>query len=169
MDIINLIANLKAIKGVLDPIAALIGLVILSKALHRLRYMSSQHMMGMMREHLTMSGIVTHFVVGTCLLSISGFIEMATSTLFGGASDSFQSLHNPLQYSTGSLASVADQLPTEAFYLCLTIIGGISIIRGLMMLTGGRNEPGGVSQSFVHIIAGVIAINMLQIINFISK
>jgi hypothetical protein len=168
MDIINLIANLKALKGMLEPVAGLIGFFILSKALHRLRYMSSQHMMGMMRENLTMSGIVTHFVVGSCLISISGFIEMATSTFFGGSSDPFKSLNNPLQYSTGGLEGGVSQLPTDIFYLCLTIIGVISIIRGLMMLTDGKSE-GGISQSFVHIIAGVIAINMLQIINLINK
>jgi intracellular multiplication protein IcmC len=112
----------------------------------------------MMSSQEGISAPLVYLVVGTALLYFGGFVRVGSETLFGqGAVIAYQnsSLIAPTANSFEGIIS--------PIIIILRLIGYIAFIKGLYILgrLGGHGaQPGTLSKGIVHIIGGILAINI---------
>lgn len=139
-------------------IGVIMGLCILFVAIIRLsKHGKTQQMF----RYYAPSTTVLMFFAGVVLLSMSGFLEMVSTTLFPQDMP-LDPIKTISEYA--SFAEKAEEVDIAQKYLIfslLAIVGFISLIRGIFLLikvSEGQRE-GGIGQVISHLIAGVIGMN----------
>ncbi|WP_119328519.1 hypothetical protein [Cysteiniphilum halobium] len=139
-------------------IGVIMGLCILFIAIIRLsKHGKTQQMF----RYYAPSTTVLMFFAGVVLLSMSGFLDMVSITLFP-QHETLDPIKTISEYA--SLAEEAPDVDIAQKYLIfalLAIVGFISLIRGIFLLikvSEGQRE-GGIGQVISHLIAGVIGMN----------
>ncbi|MFZ9036372.1 MAG: hypothetical protein ACO2ZM_09725 [Francisellaceae bacterium] len=170
-----------------------LGVILLCMGLHRLRYHSNQQIMSAYRRSPMATGF--YFLVGALMLYPYGIISALSQSLFqslsisqnclGSSGGSFLSYFNNLdvQYIIGfsdnsvtctaitASSSINDQL-IRLTYAVLFVVGFISFLRGIFMLTAAGEHMGGpsasVSKIVCHTIAGICAMNANIVIDIVD-
>jgi hypothetical protein len=83
--------------------------------------------------------------------------------------NTFFSEPNPYGYVSNKIDTWSQLL--NAAFMILQLIGVISFIRGLLVLShlGSQAQPGTLGKALAHIIAGICLINMYQFLQFIGN
>jgi len=149
-------------------IGCIIGFILLFIAMIRLsKHGKTQQMF----RYYAPSTTVLMFISGVMLISMSGFIQMLSATLF-------QNINmNPIstigEYVNDASAHANDARTVEVYmiYALLAIISFISLIRGtflMIQISEGQHE-GTLSRVVCHIVAGVIGMNASYVMNILNS
>ncbi len=99
------------------------------------------------------------FTCAVLLLNLPAFMDTLSMSIFDKSSEHI------LSYSpSASPASIYVQF---AVY-CIAIIGLIGIVRGLCLLRDTPNQSKNFSRAFVHMIGGIIAVNLVEFLRGIG-
>lgn len=97
------------------------------------------------------------FLIGIALMYAPTFLQVMNTTLFGTpnvqSTLSWQSSHSGIDWAD----VLAPMIGT------IQVIGLIAFIRGMLLITkstGEQPQPGAVSKGFIHIVGGIMAINI---------
>lgn len=109
----------------------------------------------MMSAQESIAGPLIHLLIGTVLIYFAGFINVGSETFFG---------------SDAAIAYQADTQGVGIFggiikpiILIVRLIGYIAFVKGCYLLAklgGHHGQPGNMSKGIVHIVGGILAINM---------
>jgi len=165
----------KLIENVLRPISQglnwvlrIIGVCIFSLGLHRVK----NHQQ---KNHSPLATFF-HFVSGAFIFSYAHMAAMFSHSLFGHMNGnkinlSFMNYVHQIHHAAHSHNFQAIALKEVVFALML-LVGLFSFVRGFMLLTYAGEQSGGgeslLTKSAIHIIAGLIAINLQSIFNIIQ-
>ena len=111
----------------------------------------------MASTHEGVSGPLILLVVAAGLLYFAGFVEMGSQTIFG--QDSLIAYQN--SSLEGSMATFGNMI--GSIILILRLVGYIAFIKGLYILSklgGGQAQQGTLSKAIVHLVGGILAVNV---------
>jgi len=159
----QLIDQVPAIMRLVTALAYVMGFFFVYKGLMEFKKFGEQRTQ-MSGEHHIM-GPLTLLFVGAMLIYLP-------STVWVGVNTFWADKPNIYAYDVSSGGDAWSSM-TEAVYLLVQLIGTISFIRGLVMLThiGGQHgggQPGTFGKALAHIIAGILCINLYGFIQMIS-
>lgn len=149
-------------------IGIIIGFCILFMAFIRLtKHGKTQQMF----RYYAPSTTVLMFFAGVVLLSITGFLDMLTTTLFPKemALDPINTIS--AYASEASKAQDVDVAQKYLIFSLLAIVGFISLIRGIFLLikvSEGQRE-GGIGQVISHLIAGIVGMNAAACLDILNN
>ncbi|WP_192484597.1 MULTISPECIES: hypothetical protein [Cysteiniphilum] len=161
----------------IDYVSMIMGFCLLFAALIRLsKHGKTQQMF----RYYAPSTTILMFVAGVMLLSMSGFIEMVSNTLFSHIQFTPEGAGEYEYHLIDSVSGYADQVakhqdPAQAqkylIFALLGLIGFISLIRGMFLLikvSEGQHDAG-VGRVLSHMIAGIIGMNAPMCMAIISR
>jgi len=118
--------------------------------------------------------IIAHLVFGSILISIGSVLPSMLQSIFGTGEASKMSSITLIQWSkiagSGANTEAADKA-TQAVLAFIQIIGGISFVRGWLIMKKAV-EGGGqatIPQGLTHVIGGAMAINIDLMVRAIDK
>jgi intracellular multiplication protein IcmC len=159
MDTLN--SNMPAVVRFLVAVAYVSGIWLVVSAVVELRIYGQSRTM--MPGNTSFTGPLAKFLVGIALMFFPNVVNISMWTLWGEGSASV------LSYPTSTNAQW-DPMIKGAVSL-IRVLGYISIIRGLMMYTRASQhgaQPGMTGKATVHIIGGVLAVNIVQTMNILK-
>lgn len=153
--LVQLSYSLPAVYKLVTGAAYIIGLAFAFKAIYSLKVYGE--MRTMMASQTGLKEPLTYLVVAGILIYFPTGFALVMNTTFGYSS--------PLQYSQwpGGVAG-SYQTSFGALLMLIQVIGVIAFVRGWMMLargTGQGSAPGSFGKGMTHIIAGVLAMNVV--------
>jgi len=156
---INFSRNIPTINDIVTTLAFFIGCFFIFRALLKLKIYGE--MRTMMAPNARLNQVLIFLFAGALLMYLKdATMPMLVDAVFGSPTK------NPLAYDTSNNMAAAVQLAAKHI---IQFIGLVSLVRGIMQLTGqqeGGRSPMG--KAITHIIAGVFAINVQQSINLVQ-
>lgn len=161
----NLSQSLGGVSQFLTALSYIIGIYLTVSAVFKLKKFG--HRTAFMHVEAGMFGPFMQFFIGVSLLYTPTFIGVLNATVFGDPS-----IDNVMAYtSSGSSPDWATAI--VPMYETIQIIGLIAFIRGWLILSksvqkDGGNQPGQITKGVIHIIGGVLAMNITRTIDIIT-
>lgn len=160
---LNLDGSLQQIWTMLNAVAYLTGFMMTIAALYRLKKFGERT--AFMHNSKGLIAPAAYFLVGIMLMYMPTFLETMNATVFGTgyiqSAISWQSSNTGLDW-----ANVVAPLVTT-----IQVVGLIAFIRGWILLTrvcGEQPQPGMSAKGVIHIVGGVLAINITGTMDAIS-
>ncbi len=115
--------------------------------------------------HGTLGGPLLKFIVGVLLVYLPSTIDISAGTLWGASG-----VQSALSYSPagGDMFAPAKQ----GALAIIQVVGYISFVRGLIMLSHSSDQgsqAGSFGKGLMHIIGGILAINIIATIRIIGN
>jgi intracellular multiplication protein IcmC len=166
----NLAPSLVQVQKLLIGAAYIIGLSLIIRGLMALKQVG-EHRSHMSQQHsLKEPGL--YILSGAFLLFFPTGMKIFLSTVFG--SDNIMS-YSAIQSSNpfiNSLFGASGQFGQD-IVIFIQVVGIISFIRGWMLIakssSQGGHQQGGIGKGLMHIIGGILAINVVQTLNIINN
>ena len=161
----NLSTSLSGVSQFLTALSYVIGIYLTVSAVFKFKKFG--HRTAFMHVEAGMFGPIMQFCIGVGLLYTPTFIGVLNATVFGDSS-----IDDVMAYSTsGSSPDWATAI--EPMYQTIQVIGLIAFLRGWLILTksvqkDGGNQPGQTTKGIIHIIGGVMAMNITRTIDIIT-
>lgn len=150
--ITNFSKTIPHLMQLVTAVAYVMGMFFLVNGLFHLKKYGEQRSQASGEAHL--KGPILYLFVGAALLYLPTTVRVGMSTFWVNPF--------PYQYDTDQSGAWADLL--KASFMIIQLIGIISFIRGLVMLThlggAGGQQQGTLGKAFAHIIAGVLCIDL---------
>ena len=160
----NLDVALPGVVQFLIGLCYLMGLSFMVAAVWRLKKFG--HRTAFMHTETGLVAPLVLFLMGALLLYTPGLFEIFNYTLF--QQSQFQNITDwELQHTGGSWASVL--MPMLQL---IQVIGLISFVRGWLLLSRATNthsQPGNASKGIIHVVAGILGMNITRTIDLISN
>lgn len=118
----------------------------------------------MMPSNADLRKPLSSLLVGVLLLYWPELLKAIMLTVFNRESPS------PMSYSSGEFKKFKDLI--EALGSIFQLVGFFAFIRGWVLFTriGSSNvQPGGFAKALVHVLAGLLAINIFQIVDLLAS
>lgn len=150
--IANLGKTIPNLMQLVTAIAYVMGMFFVINGIFHLKKYGEQRSQASSEAHL--KGPLIYLLVGAALLYLPSTVRVGLSTFWT----------NPFPYGyendqTGAWASLL-----KASFMIVQLIGTISFIRGLVMLTHlgghGASQQGTLGKAIAHIVAGILCINL---------
>ncbi|MDC3181194.1 hypothetical protein OAT84_03555 [Gammaproteobacteria bacterium] len=125
------------------------------------------HRTAFMNVDAGITGPMMMVLIGACLTALPTFFNVINKSIFN---DEAIQAASALGVSQGVSPDFITQMKPIIFIIQL--IGMIALLRGFLILskaTGQGAQPGTVSKGFVHIFGGVLAVNIVQTANIVTK
>lgn len=161
----NLSTSLSGVSQFLTALSYVIGIYLTVSAVFKFKKFG--HRTAFMHVEAGMFGPIMQFFIGVGLLYTPTFIGVLNATVFGDSS-----IDDVMAYSaSGSSPDWATAI--EPMYQTIQVIGLIAFLRGWLILTksvqkDGGNQPGQTTKGIIHIIGGVMAMNITRTIDIIT-
>ena len=161
----NLSTSLSGVSQFLTALSYVSGIYLTVSAV--LKFKNFGHRTAFMHVEAGMFGPIMQFFIGVGLLYTPTFIGVLNATVFGDSS-----IDDVMAYSaSGSSPDWATAI--EPMYQTIQVIGLIAFLRGWLILTksvqkDGGNQPGQTTKGIIHIIGGVMAMNITRTIDIIT-
>jgi intracellular multiplication protein IcmC len=156
----HLTAQVPNLMRLVTAFAYVMGLWLVIRGLLKLKEFGEQRTMMSSQHHIREP--IMYIIVGALLIFFPSSITVGVSTFYGNAS--------PLTYmpATGDAWVTA----VNNCFTILQLLGVVSFIRGLVILSHAGEHGGGGQGQFakgtMHVIAGIFCINMYQFILIIA-
>lgn len=160
----NLNLSLEKVYPAIEKICWIAGVFFVLKGLYMLKKMG--YKTAFMGGGAGLTGPAFVVIIGVILINTPGFIKIMLMTLFA-TSD----IQNTVAWET--------RQGTDTWYSAITpmigliqVIGLVAFLRGWILLVKANKEnaqPGNMSKGFLHIIAGVMAVNITGTIDMINQ
>jgi intracellular multiplication protein IcmC len=160
----NLNTSLPGVTTFLIGLCYLMGLTFTISAIWRLKKFG--HRTAFMHVETGLIGPIILFLMGVALLYTPGLFQIINMTLFGTAD--FQ---NILEWESQQAGVGWAQVIYPMLQL-IQVIGLVSFLRGWLLLSRATNtqtQPGTVSKGLIHLVAGVLAMNVTRTIDLVTK
>ena len=147
--------------------AYVIGLWYIFSAIKELKTIGQTQMQT--SQHGGVGGPLIKFVIGLLLLYLPSTVDIGVWTLWG---------HSAFGSEAGVMAYTPDITDPfapakEGAIAIVRVVGYVSFVRGLVILSHSADQSGGQSGSFgkgiAHVIGGILAINIVETIAIISN
>src|SRR3990167_5651441 len=154
---VTLTQNFQIIADIMQSVAVLLGVTLTLGGLFELK----KH--GESRAMMSQSGAgggIAMIVCGAILLTLPAFISVGLSAIFSQTS--------PLAYE-GDTTGVNGLI--EPIIILVRIVGVGAFMRGIVMASkmGGQHaQPGTLGKASVHIVAGILCVNVVQTIELLK-
>jgi len=158
--LVHLTNSVPSLMRLVTAIAYVMGFFFIVKGLLELKKFGEQRTMMSGEHHF--GGPLIYIFVGTMLIYLPTSVRTGLATFWSGSV-------NPYAWKTS--ATDAWSLLSNSIFLIVELIGVISFIRGLILLShlGERSgAQGAFGKAMVHIIAGVLCINLYGFLDVIS-
>lgn len=173
-DYVNILENLKPslvqVQRLITAVAYLMGVHYLIKGVMALKHA------GEMRSHMSqqhsMKEPVFYLFVGAMLLYLPSAISIFLMTVFG-SDDILQ--YNQLKSSNPIINTMFGSAGVfgQDMVLFVQVTGLIAFVRGWMLIAKGASQgghqQGGLGKGLMHIVGGILAINIVQTLNVINN
>lgn len=109
----------------------------------------------MMSSQQGVGGPVIYLLVGVVLLYFAGFVKVGSVTLLGEGST--------IAYQDSMAGGFLHTSTITSIFIILKLIGYIAFIKGIYILArlgGSQAQPGTLGKGMVHILGGILAINI---------
>ncbi|MEC8460899.1 MAG: hypothetical protein VXY77_01690 [Pseudomonadota bacterium] len=121
-----------------------------------------------MAVETSMLGPLLQFFIGVSLFYLLDLFKVINTTLYGESNSMFATAESVFNYDGTNQNSDYEIYITPIFSI-VQIIGLISFLRGWSQLVrataAGQSQPGSIPKGITHIVAGVLAVNIYQLIN----
>lgn len=157
----NLSNQVPTLLRLVTALSFVMGFFFVYKGLVEFKKFGEQRSMMSGEHHI--AGPLIFLFVGTMLIYLPETVRVGLNT--------FWNAPNPYAYQTTTTDAWSSL--TNAVYLVVELVGVISFIRGLVILShmGGQHgggQPGTFGRAMAHIIAGVLCINLYGFVQTIS-
>ncbi len=173
-DYVNIFQNLKPslvqVQRLITAVAYVMGVNYLIKGVMALKHAGEQR--SHMSQQHSMKEPVLYLMVGAMLLYLPSAISVFLTSLFG-SDDILQ--YNQLKSSNPLINTMLGSAGVfgEDMILFVQIIGLIAFVRGWMLIakgaTQGGHQQGGMGKGLMHLVGGILAINIVQTLNVINN
>lgn len=155
----NLQQSLQPIWQFLIALSYVIGLSFMVMGVMKLKSYGQQTVM--MSTHASMGPALASFIVGTGLLFLPALLDIMTVSLWGYGIDTIEGPDQSASFSDIMVPIV--QL--------IQVFGLIAFIRGWIILSklGSQSQPGTLSKGLMHILGGVLGINIMGTIEILGR
>lgn len=149
--IYNIAAQVPNLRALVVAIAFVSGIGFVIGAIMKLKVVAQSSSSMMQRESVT--GPLVHFLIGVVLIYFAGFVNVGAQTVFGA--------NVAYEYASGGSLTSFDALIAPVIDIT-KLIGMIAFLKGLYLLAklGQQSQQGSLSKGLVHIIGGVLAMNI---------
>lgn len=159
--LMNLKDQIPSLISLVTALAYVMGFFFTYKGLIELKKFGEQRTMMGGEHHL--SGPLIYLFVGAMLIYLPSSVYTGLHTIWGVN-------YTPYAYDTQS--GDAFSIMQDTVFLIVQLVGVISFIRGLVLLThiggGHGGQPGTFGRALAHIIAGILCINLHAFVMMIS-
>ncbi|OGT47749.1 MAG: hypothetical protein A3E83_04920 [Gammaproteobacteria bacterium RIFCSPHIGHO2_12_FULL_41_20] len=148
-----------ALMKLVTAVAYVMGMYFIIIAVIGLKHFGESRSM-MSQEH-SLKGPLIFFAIGTALMYLPSAVSVGLTT--------FWSSPTPYAYQTSSTGQWNSFV--SACFLIVQLIGTISFIRGLVILSrlgGHGGQPETFSKGMTHVIGGILCINIYQFVQVIA-
>lgn len=162
-DYAELVNSLSQASEFLTGLFYLTGVAFIFTGVNKLKKLG--HRTAFMNVDSGVTGPLIMLTLGATLIYFPTFLEV-TNTTFWGSPDI--AAVDQLQYKADKGSDLETALKPMIYMI--QFIGMVAILRGFLILTkstGQGAQPGTVSKGFVHIIGGVMAVNIVNTVNVI--
>ena len=135
----------------------LVGVALVLGGINKLKKLG--HRTAFMNVDSGITGPAGQMAIGALLIFFPSFLESMNQTLWN---DPTLAAASGLSFAEGDSSLLGKVKPLVNL---IQFIGSIALLRGFLILTkatGQGAQPGTLSKGFVHIIGGVLAINIVQ-------
>lgn len=148
--VVGLSNSMPAIMRMVTGFAYVIGLFFFFSAIYKLKQYGD--LRTMMSSSTDIRTPIIQLVLGGAFVFLPTLLHIGLSTFFNKP--------NPLAYTDMSGSTHEDII--MAVIRIMQVIGVIAVIRGLLLLgrAGGQGQPGMVGKGAMHLVAGILAINV---------
>ncbi len=164
--IINLSRAFDSIEQLIVAITYIIGLTLIVRGIMMYRIFANQTFGSAQRGEI--AGPMVHLVVGALLLYIPSTLTTSLTTVFG--SSDISAAQNLIGYATLSSTEKWQKL-TNVVIQYMLLIGLIAFVRGWVILSKmghSGSQPGSVGKGLVHVIGGILLINIVDTVNILG-
>ncbi|MEE2769814.1 MAG: hypothetical protein VX835_01880 [Pseudomonadota bacterium] len=161
----NLSTSLGGVSQFLTALAYVMGIYLTVSAVFKFKKFG--HRTAFMHVEAGMFGPIMQFFIGVAMLYMPTFIGVLNATVFGDSA-----IDDVMAYtSSGSSPDWANAI--SPMYQAIQIIGMIAFLRGWLILSksvqkDGGNQPGQITKGVIHIIGGVLAMNITRSIEILT-
>ena len=165
----NIASNVMSVQTLISGFAYFLGILFVAKALMTLKEHGEQRTM--MSQKNSMKEPLIYFVAGGMLLFAPTAFKAVMETLYGTNASIIA--YGPL--TKGSpLADVfyANSSAGASLVKIVQTIGLVAFVRGWVLIARAGSQgqaPGGMGKGFIHVIGGVLAINIVGTIDMINN
>ena len=148
----NLQTQVPSLMKLITAFAYVMGMYFIVMAIMKLKQFGESR--SMMSQEQSMKGPIIFFLVGAALLYLPSSVNSGLSTFWATST-------NPYAYRTQTGGQWASFM--SACFLIVQLVGTISFIRGLVILSrlgGHGGQPETFSKGLAHIIGGILCINI---------
>lgn len=165
----NIAKSLEPVERLLTGTAYLIGLAFAFKAIYSLKVYGEARTM--MSSNASLKEPITYLIVAAIFIYFPTGLAILLQTSFGDS--------NILQYAP--ITSQNQTLNTlfgpgsvvgRPLVLLIQVIGLIAFIRGWVLIARSASQgqpPGGTGKGFVHVVGGILAINIVATLEVINN
>lgn len=163
----NLTASFNGIYSLVVSLSVVIGIFMAVKGVMGFKTIATQTFSSAQRGEL--AGPIIHIVIGVLLIYLPQTTTTGLTTIFGSASVSASSEligYNSISHSA-KWQDIADVV-----LMYTKLIGLIAFIRGWVILSkmaGSQNQPGSVGKGMIHVIGGILLINIVDTFNLLAS
>ncbi len=164
--ITNLSNAFSSIEHLIVAVTYIIGLALIIRGVMMYRIFANQTFGSAQRGEI--AGPMVHLVVGALLLYIPSTLTSSLTTIFGtsevgqaGALIGYETLSSSEQW----------QKLTNVVIQYMSLIGLIAFVRGWVILSKmghSGSQPGSIGKGLVHVIGGILLINIVDTVNILG-
>lgn len=148
-------------------IAYVTGLWFIVSAIQQLKTIGQSQQM--MQQH-TLGGPLIKFIVGLMLLYLPSVIDISVWTLWGHSAMG-SAAEDVMSYNPSAADPYAGA--KEGAIAIVRVVGYVSFVRGLIVLSRAGStqsaQPGTIGKGIIHMIGGILAINIVETIRIIGN
>lgn len=117
------------------------------------------------------AGPMVFMIVGAVLMYFPSTLDTSMQTIFGYGSAEIKPASDMLAYSTLTASGENWRAISDILIKYMKLIGFIAFLRGWTILSKmghSGSQPGSVGKGIVHVIAGVLLINIVDTVNLLA-
>ncbi|MBS0286287.1 MAG: hypothetical protein JSR17_03275 [Proteobacteria bacterium] len=162
----NLSKAFSSIEHLIVAITYVIGLSLIVRGIMMYRIFANQTFGSAQRGEI--AGPMVHLVIGAILLYLPSTLTSSLGTIFG--SSEIGQASDLINYQTLSSSEKWQKL-TNVVVEYMVLIGLIAFVRGWVILSKmghSGSQPGSIGKGLVHIIGGILLINIVDTVNLLG-
>lgn len=162
----NLSNAFNNIENLVVAVTYIIGLSLIVRGVMMYRIFANQTFGSAQRGEI--AGPMVHLVVGALLLYLPSTLTTSLTTVF--ATSNIGQASDIIAYSALSSAEQWQKL-TNVVTEYMTLIGLIAFVRGWVILSKmahSGSQPGTIGKGMVHVIGGILLVNIVDTVNILA-
>lgn len=163
----NLQASFGNLQKLVFAISIVIGISLMVRGVMMYSVLARQTMSSAQKGEI--AGPMVHIFVGALLIYIPSTMSSSLTTIFG--SDQLGSAGDMIAYSSLSGVEKWQQI-SNIIVEYMKLIGLIAFVRGWVILSKmghAGSQPGSIGKGVIHLIGGVLLINIVDTINILAQ